>query len=339
MRERWIRLDSRTDWTAALAGIPHTFAHTWDYCAAMGASAGGAVLLYVVETDTGRVVCPVQERSFGRAIDIVTPYGFSGFVGRGAVNGRTVSADLRRSASERGYVSAYLVQNPALDSSIRFPPADTSHSKSVYVWDLGPPADELYAGLDANRQRQLRDWDRFARSVVTDRSRLAEFLSDSHPAFFARKDASSTHGMSVGSINSLAGLDNVHLVGVEDEGRLTAASMFGYTASGGDYLFNVSTPPGRRHSAALVWAGALHLKSVGVPHLNLGSGLIEGDGIADFKRRFGARRLPLLVVKHIYDRSSYVELCRRAGADPDDSAGYFPAYRRAGEQGSPPRRH
>jgi hypothetical protein len=329
MRERWIGLHSQTDWTAALASIPHTFAHTWDYCAAMQASASGAVWLYEVETDAGRVVCPLVERSFGGAVDVVTPYGFSGFVSQDPVDGPTVSTAFRRSASERGYVSGYLVQNPALASSIRFPPTETSQDKSVYVWDLGPPVEALYADLHANRRRQLRDHERVASRLVTDRGRLAAFLIDSHPDFFTRRQATSTHGLTAASISRLARLDNVHIVGVEDDGQLTAASMFGHAPSGGDYLYNVSTPAGREHSAALVWSGALHLKSMGVPHLNLGGGLVEGDGIADFKRRFGARRLPAPVLKQVYDGSAYVDLCRRVGVDPNDRAGYFPAYRRS----------
>ena len=148
------------------------------------------------------------------------------------------------------------------------------------------------------------------------------------PSVIARRHASSTHGLSPTSIASLAELGDVYMVGMADGGELTAAAIFAYTSSGGDYLFNVSRPEGRRHSAALVWSGAVHLKSLGVPHLNLGGGLVEGDGIARFKIRFGAAKTPLPVVKQVYDHPRYVELCRRVGADPNDIAGYFPAYRR-----------
>ena len=66
----------------------------------------------------------------------------------------------------------------------------------------------------------------------------------------------------------------------------------------------------------------------------------RGDGIAEFKERFGARRLPLGALKQVYRPTVYADLCRDAGVlDPADRTGYFPAYRRPGARaasGSPP---
>jgi hypothetical protein len=60
--------------------------------------------------------------------------------------------------------------------------------------------------------------------------------------------------------------------------------------------------------------------------LNLGGGVKENDGVAEFKRRFGADEVPLRNVKQVYRRDIYEELCAEAGVDPHASA-YFPAYR------------
>ena len=51
------------------------------------------------------------------------------------------------------------------------------------------------------------------------------------------------------------------------------------------------------------------------------------DILAAFKQGFGGNKLTLSCLKQIYDRVVYTTLCARAGADPADRTGYFPAYR------------
>src|SRR6185503_9155258 len=82
-----IPLEDRAAWDAALADVPHAFAHTWDNCSAMAASSGHSTFLYSYRAGGGRVVCPLAERPIGREADVVTPYGFSGFAGTGECPG------------------------------------------------------------------------------------------------------------------------------------------------------------------------------------------------------------------------------------------------------------
>ncbi|MGY1688896.1 hypothetical protein [Geodermatophilus sp. SYSU D01105] len=328
MGERWIGVESPDEWRDALRGIAHSFAHTWDYCRAMQSYSGRPTFLYEARTTAGRFVCPIQERSFHGMADVVTPPGFSGFVGEGDSHGLW---DLwRRSAQARRYVCGYLVMNPALPSTVTLPAESRRRDKHVYVMDLTASVDELHARLDQNRRRQIRNWEAVAAGLTTDRGRVTAFILDNYEAFFAGRNASSTHGLSRTSATSLAALESVFMVGADDGGEITAAAMFGCTHSGGDYLFGVSRPEGRRRSAALVWAAVLQLKAWGIPHMNLGGGLTAGDGIAAFKQRFGAARMALPVLAEVYDRAKYEELCRRAGADARSSRGYFPAYRQLG---------
>lgn len=332
--ERWISVDSPDEWRSALNGIPHTFGHTWESGRATGVYSGCLTYLYELETDSGRLVCPIQERIFGDATDIVTPHGFSGFVGEGDC--RAVAAHWKRSATEREYVCGYLVTNPALKNSLVLSPEDTFHKKHIYVFDLTRAGRELHARLSSNRQRELKRWEEVAETVVIDKSRLTRFFLDNFREFFARRKAVSTHGLSAGSVQLLADADTVLMAGVEDNGALTAASMFAYTPSGADYLFNISTPSGRRHSAVLIWWAVERFKTMQIPHLNLGGGLVEGDGIALFKARFGAEEVALPVVKEVYNSARYAELCRQVGADHHDMRGYFPAYRDARRLPPPP---
>jgi Acetyltransferase (GNAT) domain len=220
------------------------------------------------------------------------------------------------------------MQNPLLDRSPYELPGEAHRHKHVYAFDLTRPVDELFARLHTNRRRQLRRWDQVAAGLVVDRDALTAFLLEHYRAFFLARNATAVYDLAPASLAFLAHLDNVVLVGAADGGRVTAVSMFGYTPAGADYLFNVSTPEGRRHSAALIWYAVLRLRGLGVPWLNLGGGVSEDDGVARFKQRFGADVLPLTYLKQVYDRPRYAELCRWAGVDPDDLSGWFPPYRR-----------
>jgi hypothetical protein len=96
-------------------------------------------------------------------------------------------------------------------------------------------------------------------------------------------------------------------------------------------MFSISSPAGRQYSAPLIWAGATELATRGITRLNLGGGVRRGDGVAEFKERFSAKRLALGALRQVYRPTLYADLCREAGAaDPADRDGYFPAYRRPG---------
>jgi hypothetical protein len=92
-------------------------------------------------------------------------------------------------------------------------------------------------------------------------------------------------------------------------------------------MFNVCGEAGRAHAFTLLWNGALRLQDEGVPFLNLGGGIREGDGLAQFKRRFGAEQRPFLALRQIYDTERYQALCAAANVVADRRDGYFPAYR------------
>lgn len=74
--------------------------------------------------------------------------------------------------------------------------------------------------------------------------------------------------------------------------------------------------------------GVNHLKSLQIPLLNLGGGILENDGVAQFKQRFGAKKLALKCLKQVYEPEIYETLCWQVNMDPNDLSGYFPAYRR-----------
>jgi hypothetical protein len=323
-RHTLVPLDSPGEWTAALDGIGHAFAHTWASCQAMHLTTGLPTYLYRFEAGHVRIVCPIAERTSAGQVDIVTPYGFSGFAGTGACP--DFPGYWEEFAASRGYVCGYLGLNPLLWDESYGRPEDVHEYNHIYTLDLTLNDEELQANLSANRRRQLRSWDATQAALCHDRDALSAFVRRHHGEFLAQRGASRASYLSEATLCALFDRPDVVLVGA-GERAIEAVSVFAYTSRVGDFLFNVSVEGGRRHSAALIWYGVTRLKALNVPVLNLGGGIHENDGVAAFKQRFGARRLPLKSLRQIYDRLAFASLCRRADADPADRQGYFPPYR------------
>ena len=321
---RAIPLSRHEEWRAALHGLDHAFAHTWEHCRAMALTSGWPTFLYVFENAGTRTVCPFAERPFGDALDVVTPYGFSGFAG--TADPDDVLQAWCDFASTRGYVCGYIGLNPALDPTGAWRTRAEAHN-DVYLLDLTGSEDVLLARMSANRRRVISAWRLRERPCVEDREELVSFFIAHYHRFVAARGAAPVYDFTKATLEYLLGLDDVVVIGVGEDARLEAVAVFGHTHAVGDYLFGVSVPGGERHSAVLVWEGALALRRRRVPVLNLGGGVHAGDGVAEFKRRFGATPEPLRRLRHVYDPDRFAALCRAAGRDPNDRSGYFPPYR------------
>ena len=110
IRHSLIGLDERDRWRSALAGMPHGFGHTWESCHAFSLTTDLPTYLYLAECPEGRVVCPLMERGINGAVDVATPFGFSGFAGRGQI--ANFAEQWRAFASRERWVCAYVGQNP-----------------------------------------------------------------------------------------------------------------------------------------------------------------------------------------------------------------------------------
>ncbi len=256
--------------------------------------------------------------------DVFTPYGFGGFALRGPCE--RLPNDWAEFARSRGWVCGYLALNPLFCDAAGFATSDVRIQNHLYVMDLRPPAGELFRRLSENRRRQLRDWPAAAAGLEHDRPKLADFLVAHYQDFFERRGAGSATRFNPETMKAISELDDVIMVGA-GAGELKAAAVFGHTRHGGDYLFNVSLSGGEGHSVRLLWSGVEQLRALGVPSLNLGGGIREGDDLAEFKRRFGAAELPLASLRQVYRADVYAALCRQAGAAAGHRSDYFPAYR------------
>lgn len=320
-----IPLSEPTRWKEVLAGNSHDFSHTWDNCYAMHLTTGYATYLTVFRSGNIIIFCPIAERVFKGYVDIVTPYGFSGFTGNHDFP--DFQRHWKKFARERGYVCGYISLNPLLLNNTYLDANEGSAYNVLYFLNLNLTLDELSSRFDRNRRRQLKHWPEQSAQCITQKEVLKIFLLTNYHEFFKNKSASPSYLFSLETLSYLADLENVLMVGFMHDARIEAVSVFVYTPYLAQSLFHISLPAGRHHTMPLLWHAIIKLKSIGIPVLNLGGGITEGDSIAQFKERLGADKLPLKNVKQVYDEETYFRLCTDVGADYLDRKGYFPAYR------------
>ena len=324
-RERFIPLEAKGEWEEALASVPHAFAHTWGSCHAMHLTTGWPTFLYTWQKGSSRAVCAIAERSSGGYADVVTPYGFGGIVGEQV--GPDMLDDWQKSALKRNYVCGYLGLNAELMPAACRESPDYSEDNDVFILELDRGAAALHDALSRNRRRQLQAFRDGPARLVEDRDRLTAFFRHWVEDFLRSRGATSTYRFTDATWDALLSLDNVIIIGVEGpDGEIAAVCVFAFTPYCAEALFNISGPGGYAYAAPLIWAGAMRLIQYGVPRLNTGGGVRRGDGIALFKERFGAKRLPFGALKQVYRPDIYASLARRVGKDQSDRSGYFPAY-------------
>ena len=324
VREELIGLDDAARWREALEALPHGWAHTWENCHANFLRTNQQTFLYCAEGAGVRLACPVAERLVDDRVDIVTPSGFSGFVGTGPWP--DFADRFRQFARSRGYVCGYIVLNPLYGDESYVDHEEVHPNTYVYVLDLSQGLDVLQGRLSRNRRRELRGWSPDRHQL--DRARLQEFLIRHYGPFMERRGAAPQYRHDARTLDAICASDNVLLLGSEKDGRVEAVRVVGFTPYGADDLFLISTDEGARHAAGLAWSAVHRLIEMGVPTYNLGGGVRPGDAVAQAKERFRPARLPLNGLQQVYDREGYAELCRRYRL-PAGVHSYFPGYRAA----------
>lgn len=330
--ERWLR---------AIDAMPHDFGHRPEYALAATAVTGFETALWVYEGGAGRAACVVALRDAPGGFDIATPLGFAGFATSGDVSALADAwtADWRR----RGAISAYVQLSPFRSPGQwrKLLPALAEWlqpAQDCWCWDLRPEADALLAAMSSKHRQLLRKWLREDPRVEWDQPVLLARFNELYAGFLGRQSIASIYHYHASQLALLAAAPGSLLVGARNEhGDIEAVTMFLYSGETSDSFLNAATLTGRRHSRGLYWLGALRLRELGVQHLNLGGGIVPGDGLSEFKDRLGAARSPTLALKQVFDRDRYVAACVTTGV-PADEKGYFPAWRKPIVQDSQPSR-
>jgi hypothetical protein len=316
-----IPLSDPERWRAALEGVPHGPAHTWGHCRAFSFSSEQEPFLVSFKQGSDRAVCALSERTFRGEPDVFTPYGYGGFSSTGPIEG---FASLWRSFARRqSWVCAYLQRNSLLCDPLSADEPGTS-SNDLYIVDLSPSDDELFAQMPRRRRRWLRNTAADLFEFGHGDADAVAFLIRQSPDFFAARSASSVYRFSDRTFQALLEAPCIHFITARMAGRIEAIMVLGIAGGIADALIHVFSPVGREASAALMWESIRQSKQLGCRFFNMGGGNSRGDDLAAFKRSFGACPVPFVSLRQVFRPDVFERLSRAAGS-PGGPA-YFPPY-------------
>jgi hypothetical protein len=297
-------------------------AHAYSLAAAL-AESGIDPRLALIRTAEGGMVVPFFARDWQGTTDICTWLSVSGARLWGDPAGALAIWDAHARAC--GWVASYIQVEP--ESSLpAIPGAGTGNS--VFLLDLNQP-DPLAAASQIIR-RKVRKADAAGTVLIEDRARLADALVKLYPAAMMRLGASAAYQLSPETLRKLALMpDGLTIGAANPDGEMTAVMVFPVSGTRAEYFLGASAPESRDVTAWLMAQAFGRLQALGVRQLNLGGGVRVGDGLYDFKARFGGNARPLGMLRLIHNPTTYKELCSAAGLLPPSecSAGWFPAYR------------
>ncbi len=153
---------------------------------------------------------------------------------------------------------------------------------------------------------------------------LADFLSV-YTATMHAVDAAEHYFFDAGYFRSLLASPLSWLISVTGPDGDCAAAALVVRSDGFLHYYLSGTADAHRRRAPsknLIVAATDFAEQLGLP-LNLGGGVVPGDGLEEFKRGFANRELPFRTHELICDPAAYTELA--AGREDD---GFFPLYRR-----------
>jgi len=274
----------------------------------------------------------VRTRVWRDARDWASPYGWAGWTSQdsGRVSGQASGNDSSREsgriadlagfdalADRHGVVCSYLMGSGVA-------PAGAVPYRSLYVSTLRPLLDRGPSGLPKGAAAALKRWLRESPGIV-DGPDLAEDFVRLYAETMRRVEAGPAYVHDPEALIALARSPISWLAGVQQSGRLIAATLLLARGTQGEYFAFASEPDARLHARGLLWLGYQALAGRGVKAINLGGGIREDDGLAHFKRASGGEPRRSWCLRRIHDRPQFDRLAALVPASP-----YFPPWQAPG---------
>ncbi len=309
-------LENRRLWDQLvnLSGVP---CHTWSNVEAYARS-GLCPFLVCVEYGSSRMILPIHCRSWGPHQDIATLVCVSGASLTGSAE--PLLHAWKCYAASRGWVAGYLQFEPSASDALG--PLATP-GNTVFLLPI-QNSDPLTSASTIIR-RKWKQAEQQGVSLVDDGHALAGPLERLHPITMARSGASPHYAFSQASLRSWATASEHLVVGARRGVDIEAVMVFLVHGDRAEFHIGASTLEGRALTAWLLVEGIRRLGTRGVRTLNLGGGVRAGDGLCEFKRKFGGTGHRLPAVRQIYLPDDYNRLCRQVGVKADQT--WFPGYR------------
>jgi hypothetical protein len=291
-----LTIAQREQWIAAHrdAGLP---SQSWHYAWALSAS-GIEPKLAVVHSSGARMLLPFYLREWQGTMDIATILGTAG-----ASISRNSPAPLslwREYAIAQGWVAGYIQLSTSVDFAGQAIAGELVDINEWFVLDLDP--EHALESVACSIRQKIRYADQDGSVLVDDRRILADNLKRLYPLTMRRVGARQNYDFSPETLDRWVADPSALVLGAGQKGEIDAVSVFMVSGDQAEYHLNASSDEGRDLAAWLIWNAGIRLKAMGVRQLHLGGGVRRGDGLHQFKQRFGGIPKALQAVRQIYDR-------------------------------------
>jgi hypothetical protein len=324
LKQELIPLDDKVAWDLHLRDIPHGPAHTWGYNYAIAQSSNLPTYLYAAKGSNFKAACPISIRMKLDKKDIVTPYGFGGFISQG--DHPDFNKSWQHYFYEKNIICCYLSIHPSFNSSLFFPQEDVNTASAIYMLDLTQPIEAIYSQISKIYRYDIRKLQNNKISIITDKDLLIKHLPSMYKNTIHRVNAASVYDFSINTLTQLVGEEASLTIGIIDNGEILSISHFNYTLDMADYFLNACHEEGRVYAKYLIWEAIQQFKTLGIKTFNLGGGVKAGDSLEQFKRRFGGEQKNNYVLKQIFDIDTFTELCKLTNQSNMQEITYFPPY-------------
>jgi len=311
-----IPVADRVRWEAVAleSGVP---SHGWSFCAALGDS-GPSPSLARISHQGSVLIMPFVERPWADTVDIATITTVSG--ASWTAPDAVVLDSWSRHGASQGWIAGYLQFRPGTELS-GVPAARPGNS--VFLIDLR--VGDVLAGASTIVRRKLNRALTAGARLEDDRRLLEEAVVRLYPETLLRVRARANYSYSEQTLRRWIRDPRSLVLGASLGERIEACVLFLVSSNQAEYHLGASSDEGRSLQAWLLHAGMVRLREMGVAVLNLGGGVRRGDGLFQFKAKFGGEQCTLHAVRQIYRPDVYRRLVDDAGVSADEP--WFPAYR------------
>lgn len=335
-------------WSALIGALPHDIYHLPSYVAMAAAqqpadSKAEARAIIVRDGDRTMllpmIIRQIPGEETGR--DAISPYGYPGPLLQGAYDPDFVagaSTAMVARLREEGIVSLFVRTHPLLNRELLGCEAVGSvveHGETVSI-DLTATAEEIWSGTRSRYRSYINGAIRAGRRAFIDEGweHEAAFV-EMYTATMQRVGASPDYMFGADYVQALRTAlgSRLHLCVVGIDGTIAAAGLF--TEEGGIVQYHLSgtNEAFERERPTMLMLhfvrGFMKERHNRVMHLGGGLGGAQ-DSLFEFKAGFSRQRQPFRTWRVVIDPDRYAALsrARQPGADPADTGGFFPLYRR-----------
>lgn len=317
-----IDIKEKDKWTDAISKVTVSVYLTWDYCNFLSGKYNGKIkLLKISNLSSGMLVCYSTRSKKEGFDDVYSIYGIGGMEIWGEEKEKLFQS-LDDYFFHHNVITYFFMLHPK-DFSLN--DVRVQKYRTIYSLDLKESLDTLWKNINSNHKYEIN---KILKSVdyniVSDKKEIIEGFKKLYNQTLNRVKASDVYFFDENSIDMLFESNISEVLAISFKNEIQCVIVFLKYGEWSEYYINASSDEGRIASRFLIWEMIKKMKESNVQYVNLGGGVVDGDTLDDFKRRFGGIKKDIGICKRIVNELEYNRLCDQYNVDLSEN--YFPSY-------------